>query len=110
MPGQKAVNWFDMPETQYRASQVCRVLGNPKAFQIIKELRRMDSATPSELAPKVNRSLSTVCSHLKTLREVQLVRYQKDGKNTIYRIKNRQVEKVMDRLEALVEDSRTQSK
>jgi ArsR family transcriptional regulator len=108
MAAKTSVEWFDMPEVPYRASQICRILGNPKAYQLLLVLRRMGSATPSELAPKVNRSRATVCHHLKTLREVHLVRYQRDGQNTLYRLKNRYVGAVMDRLENLVKETRTQ--
>ena len=105
-----SVEWFDMPEVPYRASQICRILGNPKTYQLLMELRRLGSATPSELAPRVNRSQATVCMHLKTLRELHLVRYQRDGKNTLYRLKNRHVGTVMDRLENLVKETRIQQR
>ncbi|MHC5039473.1 MAG: ArsR/SmtB family transcription factor [Planctomycetota bacterium] len=108
MAGKTSVEWFDMPEVPYRASQVCRILGNPKAYQILKELRKLGTATPSELAPRINRSQSTVCLHLKTLREVHLVRYQRAGKNTLYRLKNRHVGALIDRLESLVQETRMQ--
>ena len=33
--------WFDMGETEYRASQICRLLGNPKVYQILKDLESL---------------------------------------------------------------------
>ncbi len=64
------MKWYDMDELSYRASQLCRVLGNPKAYQILKHLNLHGTATPSELARAVNRSQPTVSVTLRSLREV----------------------------------------
>lgn len=110
MKKKEPLDWYDMPETPYRASQICRILGNPKAYQILLELRRVGSATPSDLSAKVNRTVSTVSGHLKSLRQAHLVRYQREGESAVYCIKNREIEKIMDRLEALVEETRRQDR
>jgi len=108
MPTGKNIEWFDMDESQYRSSRVCRILGNPKSFQILAVIRALGSATPTELAPRINRTISATCIALKSLREVDLVRYQRVGKNVVYRHKGAHVEKIMDALDAFVEDVRRQ--
>jgi DNA-binding transcriptional ArsR family regulator len=102
------MKWFDMEETPYRASQICRVLGNPKAYQILLHLKANGPSTPTEIAKAVNRHHSTVCIALKTLREVQLVRYTRAGVNALYRLKLDEVCEVLDRLEELVRRIRAQ--
>jgi DNA-binding transcriptional ArsR family regulator len=99
---EETMKWDDMEETLYRASQLCRVLGNPKAYQILVELRRHGPCTPSELAARIHRRMATVCKTLKTLREVHLVRYQRSGVNAVYKVKFDAVGVVMDRIEWLV--------
>jgi DNA-binding transcriptional ArsR family regulator len=100
------MRWFDMAETPYRASQLCRVLGNPKAYQILQVLRTEEIATPSQLASRLHRSVSTVSSHLRSLREVHLVRYTRAGREAVYRLKCRNVARTMARLERLVLEAR----
>ena len=103
------MKWDDMEETPYRASQLCRVLGNPKAYQILLVLRQEGPSIPSLLARRVNRHVATVCKTLKTLREVHLVRYQRAGTNALYKVKFSGVGKVMDELEWLVGRIRRQT-
>jgi DNA-binding transcriptional ArsR family regulator len=104
----KETDGFDMPGTPYRAPQICRVLGNPKAYQILLELRRRKTATTTQLATALNRTLPTVSAHLRSLREVHRVRYQRNGAKALYRLKSVDVEHVWDRLESLVEKIRQQ--
>ena len=100
------MDWHDMEETHFRASQICRVLGNPKTYAMVKELSKGRALTPAELSQKVNRSLHTVCVHLRHLREVNVVRFQKKGRGTVYRLKSSTVDKVLKRLEQYVEEMR----
>jgi DNA-binding transcriptional ArsR family regulator len=109
MPAKSKLEWHDMDESLYRASRVCRVLGNPKSFQILSILRELGPATPTDLAPRINRTLAATCIALKSLREIDLVRYQRDGKNVIYRHKGAHVEKILATLAAFVEDVRKQT-
>ncbi len=102
----RKLNWFDMDETLYRASQICRVLGNPKAIQILEEIRRLGQSTPGDLASRVNRSLHAVSVALKHLREIQLVRYQRDGKHAVYRLKDRQVAGMLEKVKRLADHLR----
>ena len=62
------MNWNDMDEIPYRASQVCRVLGNPKTYQILKILIGEGPFTPTDLAKKLDRSIATICRHISASR------------------------------------------
>ena len=100
------MNWNDMDEIPYRASQVCRVLGNPKTYQILKILIGEGPFTPTDLAKKLDRSIATICRHLKSLREVQLVRYQRSGNKALYKAKYDKTGSVLERIEKLVVETR----
>ena len=52
-----------MPETQYRASRLCRVLGNPTAYLIITMLAK-SRRTPTDLAEELRLSLKTTSETL----------------------------------------------
>ena len=64
----------NMPETMYRASRCCRVLGNPTAYLI---LRCLDTKckTPSDLSEETAIPLTTISMTLRHLRQMDLVRY-----------------------------------
>lgn len=75
-----------MQEVPYRSSRICRILGNPVTFQILSLV--VDAQlTPSQMAKRVNRSVSTVSLHLSKLRLADLVRYEKKGLTVSYRAK-----------------------
>jgi DNA-binding transcriptional ArsR family regulator len=76
-----------MPETQYRGSRFCRILGNPTAYQILHHLMR-GSASPSELVNEIGLSLQTISDTLRDLRNIDVVRYETVKKNKIYSIKD----------------------
>lgn len=90
-----------MPETEYRASRICRVLGNPTAYQVIKVLLG-SKKTPSEIAKKLGLSLSLVSATLRILRNIDLLRYKTKGKEKIYWIKDDTVFTITRLLEKFV--------
>jgi DNA-binding transcriptional ArsR family regulator len=94
-----------MLETQYRASRLCRVLGNPTAYQIVVQLRR-SSMTPTQLSKRIGLSLKTISSTLRHLREVNIVRYETEDKNKIYFIKDTSLIHVLDTIEQFVDTMR----
>lgn len=94
-----------MPETQYRASRVCRILGNPTAYQIIKSLSRGEK-TPSLLAAEIDVSIPTVSDTLRNLRNIDVVRYEAKLNERIYWLKDATVLEIMDKLEAFVKHIR----
>ncbi len=94
-----------MPETEYRASRVCRVLGNPTAYGIIRKLGKTRK-TPSELASEIGVSIQTISLTLRTMRNIDVVRYEPRGKKRVYWLKDPAVLKILDSLEDFVEHMR----
>ncbi len=94
-----------MPETQYRASRVCRILGNPTAYQIIKSLSH-GRKTPSVLAAEIGVSIPTVSDTLRNLRNIDVVRYETKLNERVYRLKDETVVEILDRLETFVKKIR----
>ena len=90
-----------IPETQYRASRVCRILGNPTAYQIIRALGKREK-TPSELAVEIEVSVPTVSDTLRNLRNIDVVRYETNFNERIYWVKDTTILEIIDKLEEFV--------
>ncbi len=96
-----------MPETEYRASRVCRILGNPTAYQVIKSLFECEK-TPSELAGEIGVSISTISDVLRNLRNIDVVRYEVRTNERVYWIKKSVIVEILLKLEKFVETIRIQ--
>jgi len=96
-----------MPETEYRSSRVCRILGNPTAYQVIKSLFK-GKKTPGELAQEIGVSLTTMSDVLRHLRNIDIVRYEVKFNERIYWLKNPVVVEIILRLEKFVKCIRVQ--
>ncbi|MEO0095059.1 MAG: helix-turn-helix domain-containing protein [candidate division WOR-3 bacterium] len=94
-----------VPETQYRGSRFCRILGNPTAYQIIRYLSK-GTATPSELAEEIGLSLSTICCTLRTLRNIDVVRYEINDKSKVYFLKDETIAEIVKSIEKFVRHMR----
>lgn len=90
----------NMPETIYRASRCCRVLGNPAAYLILRFLGNK-SKSPSQISEGLRISLPAVSVTLRQLRNVDLVRYETKGITRDYWVKDPKVLDLLDTLEAL---------
>jgi DNA-binding transcriptional ArsR family regulator len=97
----------NIPETQYRASRVCRILGNPTAYQTIRILGN-SFKSPSELAREIDVSVSTMSITLNNLRNIDVVRYEPHLNQRIYWVKDSAVLSILDSLEIFVEHVRMQ--
>jgi len=97
-----------VPETDYRASRICRVLGNPTAYQIIKLLSKQ-AKRPMELASELGVSIQTVSDALGKLRNIDLVRYEVKADGRKYWLKHRAIIKILMMLERLVQYIRFQT-
>lgn len=95
----------NMPETLYRASRCCRVLGNPTAYLV---LRYMDEkrVSPSELSRRLEIHLTTISMTLRHLRQMDLVRYETRGREKEYWVKDIQVLRFLSALEDWVQSVR----
>ncbi len=94
-----------MPETQYRASRLCRVLGNPTAYKILRLLCR-SKKKPSEIATILGLSKSTVSQMLLSLKLADLVRYDTLPVGRIYWLKDKSIIKLLDEIEEFIEKAR----
>ena len=91
-------------EKRFRGSIICRVLGYPISYGIVKLLFKNGKMDLKKIAKSAKRSEATVCYHLTKLRLAHLVRYEKEGRNTIYWIKYpKQTKELLDICEALAE-------
>lgn len=94
-----------MRETWYRASRWFRVLGNPTAYRVMKRLGP-DRKTVTRLASEMGLGLNNMSYTLRQLRQVDLVRYETDGKNKVYWVKDSETLALMLRVEAAVDRMR----
>jgi DNA-binding transcriptional regulator GbsR (MarR family) len=95
-----------MPETMYRASRCCRIVGNPTAYLILRCLDK-SRKTPSELSAELKVPISTISMTLRHLRQVELVRYATRGHKKLYWVKEKRFLGILDSLEQWVERMRT---
>lgn len=90
-----------IPETRYRASRICRALGNPTAYEVLTLLAGQ-RRTPEELASMIGVNVATVSQVLRVLRNLDLVRYEVKWRHHEYWIKANAAKTVMKDLEKLV--------
>jgi DNA-binding transcriptional ArsR family regulator len=90
-----------VPECLYRGSRICRVLGNPTAYEILKVLGR-GKCRPTELADTLGLSRPTISVCLRTLRNLDLIRYDNLRQGKFYYIKEPSILDILERIEALV--------
>ena len=91
-------------EKRFRGSLICRVLGYPITYGIIKLLLEEGQMDLENIAKYVKRSKAAVCFQLTKLRLANVVRYEKTGKTTSYWIKYpNETEKLLDACESLVD-------
>ncbi len=90
-----------IPEIHYRASRICRTLGNPTAYETLHLLKK-NRRTPQQLADLLGGSLPTVSQVLRALRDLDLVRYEVKWRTREYWIKLNALPVVMANLERLV--------
>lgn len=90
-----------IPEIHYRASRICRALGNPTAYTILHLLKK-GKRTPAQLATLIGVSMPTISQVLRTLRYLDLIRYEVKWRSREYWLKTNAVPTAMTGLERLV--------
>ncbi len=90
-----------IPEIHYRASRICRALGNPTAYETLHLLKK-NRRTPEQLADLLGVSLPTVSQVLRVLRDLDLVRYEVKWRTREYWLKTDAVPPVLSMLERCV--------
>ena len=90
-------------EKRFRGSIICRVLGYPISYGIVKLLLRQGKMDLDSITAAVKRSKPAVCCQLTKLRLANLIRYDRKGKNTVYWVKYpREIKRLLQTCEALV--------
>jgi predicted transcriptional regulator len=90
-------------EKRFRGSLICRVLGYPISYGIVKFLLEKGKLDLDTIAKYVKRSKQATCSQLTKLRLANLVRYETEGTRTCYWIKYpKEIAKLLDTCESLV--------
>lgn len=74
-------------EKKFRGSIICRVLGYPISYGIVKLLLEKGRMSLEEISSQVQRSKAAVCFQLTKLRLANIVRYERKGKKTLYWVK-----------------------
>jgi DNA-binding transcriptional ArsR family regulator len=92
---------YKMPERHYRSSRICRTLGNPTAYSILRLIGR-GRRQPTELKEILHLSLPTICVCLRNLRNLDLVRYDNLRQGKIYYIKDLAILDILEQIDALV--------
>jgi hypothetical protein len=92
-----------MEESRYRESRLCRLLGNPVAYQIVTLLAKNGPLTPARLGALSHRSVQTISGLLARLRTADVVRYETRGRQTRYWLKHgKDIETLFSALERVV--------
>ncbi len=74
-------------EKKYRGSIMCRILGYPITYAIVKMLLEHGPLELDDIVKEVKRAKNTVCEHLSKLKLANIVRYEKEHGRTVYFIK-----------------------
>ncbi len=82
-------------------SKVFKVFSDPTRLRILEVLREKE-CNVSELVEKLNLKQSTVSQHLKMLKDCGAVDNWKDGRESIYRLRDKRVGEIMDLGEELL--------
>jgi hypothetical protein len=65
-----------MEELSYRQSRLCRLLGNPIAFTVVRLLVENKEMSTGEIAKAIHRSIPRTSNILAALRLAEVVRYE----------------------------------
>ncbi len=90
-------------ERKFRGSLICRVLGYPISYGVVKMLLAEGPMTLGQIVPRTGRSKPTLCIMLTKLRLTNIVRYERRGRSTTYWIKYpSQVKRILNACDLLV--------
>lgn len=90
-----------IPEYRYRASRICRALGNPTAYETLYLLSQKERS-PAELARLLGVSIPTMSHVLRALRDLDLVRYEVTWREHTYWLKAPDVKAMLHQIEHMV--------
>ncbi len=100
-----------MTDLYENAARLAQALAHPVRLQILNLLREEGSAYVMHLTASTERPQANISQHLAILREAGLVTDERDGMSVIYRVADRRVFDVLDRLAGLTStDARNTSR
>ena len=90
-------------EKKYRGSLICRILGYPITYAIVRMLLERGPMDLEQIATAVRISKPGVSMHLRKLKIGNIIRYEKRSRKTYYWIKYpNEVRSVLETIERLV--------
>jgi DNA-binding transcriptional regulator GbsR (MarR family) len=90
-------------EKKYRGSVICRILGYPVTYAIVRMLLERGPMDLEQIATSVRISKPGVSIHLRKLKIANVIRYEKKWPKTFYWIKYpNEVRAVLETIERLV--------
>lgn len=99
----ETIEWNDMKERRFRASRLFKALSNPKAYDLCRLLLEQGAMEVAELSQALGRSQPAISRILRTLRDLNVVRYQKADGSTFYTAKHpRKLAALLDIAEAYI--------
>lgn len=89
-------------EKRYRGSVICRVMGYPIAYGIVKLLLEKGEMDLTHISAHVKRTKSAACFLLTKLRLANIIRYDRRGKEAVYWVKYpHEVKRILEACELL---------
>ncbi len=86
-----------------RKSNILKALAQPTRLKIL-ELLKDGELCVCEMMPLLNEEQSNLSKHLASLRQAGIVDYRKEGVSTYYRIRHKEVLKIIDLAEEIVKN------
>lgn len=82
-------------DTIFDMAQTFKVLSDPTRLKIINALMLSEMCV-CDIAALLNMSNPAVCHHLKSLRQMRLIKYRRDGKVAYYSIDDEHIKNIFD--------------
>ncbi len=82
-------------ELEQKVLQLCRMMADPQRLKILTMLCREPELHVSALCQRLQQSQPAVSHHLRTLRNLHLVRVRRDGRTSFYALEDEHIERLL---------------
>ena len=86
-----------------RKAAILKALGQPTRLKIV-ELLRDGERCVCEMLPILEEEQANVSKHLSLLRQMGIVEFRKEGVSSYYKIKNKTIFEILDKVENIVQE------
>ncbi len=86
-----------------RKADILKALGQPTRLKIIELLRDGEKCV-CEMLPLLGEEQANVSKHLSLLRQAGIVEFRKEGVSSFYKIKNKVIFKILDKVDKMVQE------